>query len=324
MQLILHEADILGVHWKLVNDSDVVCFTYKEKTLFIRNHTPCTTHSPGSKICANKASTKAFLKRAGIQVSNGFTINRQDDDIYLEKVWNALTKPVVVKPTHGTHGDSVFMGINSLEDFLSHIHTYFSHSKLEGGLLAEETFYGKEYRIQMTREKLLAVIERVPAFVTGDGTHTIEELIEKKNQSPMRNIAEDVYPQIKIDEEVTKNLQDQGKEATSVLDVHEHIYLRKISNVMAGGETIDRTDEIHPSVKKIALRAIQSIPGLSWGGIDFMTTDLYKEQNDNTYQIIEVNAAPEFDMHDLPMQGKSRNVAREFLYLIFPELEKAP
>lgn len=90
---------------------------------------------------------------------------------------------------------------------------------------------------------------------------------------------------------------------------------------MAGGDTIDLTDEIHPTVKELALKAINAIPGLAIAGIDFMTKDLFSPQTPETYSVVEVNHNAEFGIHHFPMVGKERNATFDFLQLLFPELE---
>lgn len=96
--------------------------------------------------------------------------------------------------------------------------------------------------------------------------------------------------------------------------------MRKVSNVSQGGDAIDFTDQAHPSVIEIALKTIRAIPRLSFTGMDFMTKDITKPQTKDSYVIIEINDSPGFDIHDNPYQGKNRHAAREFLYLMFPEL----
>ena len=49
--------------------------------------------------------------------------------------------------------------------------------------------------------KLAAVAERVPASVTGDGEHTIRQLVDATNADPRRGIGhEKVLTKIKLDE----------------------------------------------------------------------------------------------------------------------------
>lgn len=321
IQLILFEAEKLGILWRIVDDTDVIELNYRNQIKYFRNRAPSTTHIPAAKICENKESTKAFLRKNGIAVTRGFVIHANDNTTLFREIWDSLEKPLVIKPTHGTHGDSVSVDIHSYSDYLERVKIYFEKPQYEGGILVEEMFRAPEYRIMATREKVVAILERVPSSVIGDGVHSISELIEIKNKDPFRNIAPDVYPQIKIDKDIIQNLSEQHKNSDSIPLKDEKVFLRKVSNVMAGGDTIDRTDQVHPSVKQIAIRAIQSIPGLSWGGIDFLSKNFSSVQENDTYRIIEINCAPEFDMHHFPMEGKPRPVAKEFLKLMFPEIE---
>ncbi|MBP9700484.1 hypothetical protein KBD71_04360 [Candidatus Woesebacteria bacterium] len=320
IQLILFEAEKLGIKWKIVDETDVIELTYKNETKYFRNRAPSTTHIPAAKICENKVSTKAFLKRNYVSVTNGFVIHASDNENLKKEIWESLVKPVVIKPTHGTHGDNVSVDITSYDEYLNIISSYFYKPRYEGGLLIEEMFVGSEYRIMATSSKVIAVLERVPASVVGDGTHSISELITIKNSDPFRNISPDVYPHIEIDDDIRQNISEQHKDINSPLIKGEKIFLRKVSNVMAGGDTVDRTDQVHESVKNIAVNVIQSIPGLSWGGIDFLSKNIFQLQDSDSYRIIEVNSAPEFDMHYFPMEGQPRPVALEFLKLMFPEI----
>ena len=65
---------------------------------------------------------------------------------------------------------------------------------------------------------------------------------------------------------------------------------------------------------------MESIPGLSLAGIDYMTKDISSEQTNNNYKIIEVNACPSLDWNQHPLQGPTRNIALEFLKIMYPIL----
>ncbi|MGG0815607.1 hypothetical protein ABE142_23525 [Paenibacillus alvei] len=45
---------------------------------------------------------------------------------------------------------------------------------------------GKEYRFLVTGDEVVGILHRVPANVVGDGIHTIEPLVHKKNKDPLR------------------------------------------------------------------------------------------------------------------------------------------
>ena len=103
----------------------------------------------------------------------------------------------------------------------------------------------------------------------------------------------------------------------------ERIYLRKNSNLSTGGDSIDITDIIHPDFKKIAIKTIHAIPGIVYAGIDLMTDkDISKKPTRNNYIIIEMNLSPGIFMHHFPYKGRSRNVAKEIIDMLFPENKK--
>ena len=52
-----------------------------------------------------------------------------------------------------------------------------------------ESFYrGKDYRVLVVGGHMVAVAERVPAHVIGDGEHTIAELVDIVNADPRRGV----------------------------------------------------------------------------------------------------------------------------------------
>ncbi len=317
---ILEEAENLGITWEILPNTEMIRLSYKDNVQIVKNRLPNTTSKNAYEVCHDKQICKMILEKAGLEGMPGFLIYKEDTEVRIKSMWDALQKPLVLKPSKGSHGDGVIVGLTDFSECVGKIREYFETPLYEGGLILEEMFVGKEYRILATPEKVLAVIERIPAHVIGDGKHTIEQLIEIENRNPIRNINEFIYPHLALNETSFKLLRAQKLTPESVPENGQHVVLQKISNIMAGGVAIDRTDEVHESVKRIAIEATRAIPGLSWTGIDFMTKDVYKPQSKGTYTIIEMNHAPGFDMHDMPMQGEPRGVTKEFLYLMFPEL----
>ena len=53
-------------------------------------------------------------------------------------------------------------------------------------ILIEEFISGKEFRFFVIGDEVVGILHRVPANVTGDGTKTVSELVELKNQDPLR------------------------------------------------------------------------------------------------------------------------------------------
>lgn len=319
-KMILEEAEKLGISYEIFPENEIIALTYKGNTQYLLSRIPPTTSVVAFEATQDKTTTKMFLSRAKISTPKGYTILKKDPEDLIKSAWDDLEKSVVFKPTHGSHGNGIVTGITDWQQCKQLINTYFKNPLYKGGVLIEEEFVGQEYRIVATREKVVAVMQRVPAYITGDGKKTVEELIKEKNDLPIRNISHDVYPHITIDKDLIGNLKQVNLTVESVPKEGQVVTLRTVSNIMAGGEAIDRTDDIHPSVAEVVVKAVQSIPGLSWAGVDFMTTNIHQEQTSESYSIIELGALPEFAMHDMPMIGKKRNVTQEFLKLVFPNL----
>jgi len=174
-----------------------------------------------------------------------------------------------------------------------------------------------------TKRKVIGVINREPANVTGDGTHGIGELVEMKNRDPKRGDEHDSFlTKIKIDGTVIKKLSEQGLTPDSVPANGVKIYLRNNSNLSTGGDSVDYTDIIHPGYKKIAVRAVRAIPGLAYSGIDLMSRDISEKPAPGSYIIIEMNSSPGLRSHHEPYSGKSRDAAKEIIDMLFPETKK--
>jgi D-alanine-D-alanine ligase-like ATP-grasp enzyme len=324
-RLIIREADRYGVDWKIVPGTQIVTLTYKGQEKSYYHQIPTTTTALAVYATKNKKITSNLLQQAGIEVPKGFRIRKDSSNEYLTDVYNNLNKPLVVKPTDGTWGENISLNITTPDQYFDAVDFAFEYSiKKKRGVIVEEMFDGTEYRVLCTREKVIGVLKRVPANVIGNGKNTIRKLIKLKNEEEIRGVKGSDKSHLKIimDKRLKGYLTEQSLSLDSVPNKDQRVFLRKVSNVSQGGDAYDYTDKVHPSVKKIALKAINTIPGLAFAGIDFMSSDITKKQTKDSYVIIEINDSPGFDIHDMPYQGKNRRAAREFLFLIFPELRK--
>jgi D-alanine-D-alanine ligase-like ATP-grasp enzyme len=324
-RLILKEAEKYGISWKIIPGTQIITLKYKKQERSYHHQIPSSTSLLAHYCCSHKKTTSNLLKQAGINVPKGYRVRRKHQQEELKAIFESLKKPLAIKPSDGTWGDNISLNISDYQDYLKAVDLALSYSlKKNTGAIVEEMFEGEEYRILVSREKVIGVLKRIPANVIGNSQDNIEKLIKEKNKEEIRGIKGDdkSHNKIIINKRLKNYLEKQNLSLESIPQKNERIYLRKVSNISQGGDAIDFTDQIHPSVEKIAIKAINTIPGLSFAGIDFMTKDITKEQDDNSYVIIEINDSPGFDIHDYPYQGKNRHAAREFLFLIFPELKK--
>ncbi|MFH1401169.1 MAG: hypothetical protein ABIH41_06650 [Nanoarchaeota archaeon] len=274
-----------------------------------------------SVVCGDKYLAKRLLDRAGLQVPQGeqFFDGQTDDALIYAQI---LGFPVVVKPTFGSHGDGVHLDLENLchvKDAIEHLLA----RDTTKGYLVEEQFEGKEYRIFITKKGDFAVLHRDPAHVIGDGKRTVAQLAESISHDRMHPRTTALCP-IALDDIAVNYLARSERTLDSIPDEDEKLYLRRNSNVASGGTCEDFTDQAHPSAIGIARRALDVFHGLPYAGIDLMSKDITRPQDDDCYRILEVNSVPGIHMHLRPGSGTPRNVAKYIVDMMFPETRGRP
>jgi len=322
-KLIIKEAKILGIEVDHIEGSEVFELKYKDKIRYFYYQVPGTNSALGYFITSHKRNTRNLLKENGISIPNGYSIQEKDSNEVKRGVFNALKKPLVVKPNKGTQGKGITMLISTFSEYTKAIEKALASSNEDNPwVVVEEQLSGyKEYRVLATRDKVIGILNRVPANVIGNGTSTVKELIKIKNSDPRRGDCYDHPPLFKIiiNEDLKENLRRQDLDLEFIPKKNDRIFLRTVSNISQGGDSIDFTDKAHESVKNICLKAVNAIPGLVIVGIDFMTKDITLKQENGTYAILEINVSAGLDIHDYPYEGTNRKAGIEFLRILFDE-----
>ena len=270
-----------------------------------------------SVLAGDKGFTKRNLIANGITLPIGETFLAKDVR-YIKEAFKVLNCPVVVKPSFGSHGYDVYTDLRTEEEVEQAVRKIINHCGEDTKVVIEEYFKAPEYRVFVTKKGDYAVLLRDPAYVYGDGVNTIENLIRQENYRRM-NPRTNALCEILVDEELVKYIGKRGLTLNSIPQQGEKVYLRPNSNVAMGGVCEDYTDRVHPSVINIGLKVLKAFPGLPYVGIDFMTNDIEEQQTDNSYRIIEINTVPGIHMHFRPAIGKSQNIAKYIVDLIYPE-----
>lgn len=271
-----------------------------------------STSAIGVEIADDKQRTKELLSTMGIPVPEGYEIEMLEEAI---KVVEKIGYPVTIKPVSGNHGRGITTNILTLTDLETSFHNAKAFSEF---LVVEKFLTGSDYRVLVIDGKFTAAARRDPAFVVGDGTSTIQQLVELINADPKRGIGhEKVLTRIVIDNMTERLLDQNNLTSQSILPKEEKLLLKSTANLSAGGIATDVTDEIHPMTKMICERVSQII-GLNVIGIDIITTDHKVPLSADNGGIIEVNAAPGLRMHHSPYNGQSRNAAKAIVDMLFP------
>jgi len=264
-------------------------------------------------LAGNKDVTKAMLAELGLPVPRGKVVRSADEALDAAR---SLKSAVVIKPLDGNHGRGVSTDLRSEEQ----IRAAFDHAAaISARVIVEQFLPGNDHRILVVDGKVVAVAERAPASVVGDGFHSISQLIDILNEDSRRGDGhENVLTRIKVDPALQDMLERQGKSLASVPQVEEKVLLRGTANLSSGGTSADRTDVIHPENRLVAEMAARTI-GLDVAGVDFVSPDISRPVSETGGGIVEINAAPGLRMHLAPSQGQPRDVARPIIDMLFPK-----
>jgi cyanophycin synthetase len=310
---IVQEAEARGIPWMSLGTRFLIQLGYGVHQKRIQATMTARTGILGVELACDKEGTKRILANAGVPVPRGTVISYFDElETAIEEVGGY---PIVIKPLDGNHGRGITIDIRNWEEAEA---AYDAARDVSRSVIVERFYTGRDHRVLVVDGKVVAVAERVPAHVIGDGVSTIEELIDQTNRDPNRGEGHDnVLTRIELDRTSYQLLERQGYTLDTVLPQDEICYLRATANLSTGGIAVDRTDDIHPENVWLAQRVAQII-GLDIAGIDIVTPDITRPLREVDGVIVEVNAAPGFRMHVSPSRGIPRNVAGAVLDMLFP------
>ncbi|MCO6496904.1 MAG: cyanophycin synthetase [Chitinophagaceae bacterium] len=310
---IVEEAQKRGIPYIRLNRHSLVQLGHGVLQKRIRATIAGTTSSIAVDIAGDKDETKNLLSAAEIPVPKGILLRRGDS---IEEGISRVGFPMVIKPLDGNHGKGATTNITTREQAERALEAARGYSRT---VICERFITGFDFRILVINYKFVCAALRTPASVVGDGTHTIQELIDETNKDPRRGYGhEKVLTRIEVDGFTMKSLDDQELTLESVPEKGRLVLLKPTANLSTGGTSEDVTDMVHPANIFMAER-IAKIIGLDICGIDVMAKDLKTPLRESGGAVLEVNAAPGFRMHLEPAIGIPRNVAEPVVDMLFPE-----
>jgi glutamate--cysteine ligase len=314
-QLLLREAVKRGVSFEILDRKEnFIRFSQNENIQYIKQATKTSLDNYACILAMeNKLVTKKILNEAGIRVPKGMEYTEpgkaKSDYLFFKG------KPVVVKPNQTNFG----IGISILKEnkdmnvFERAVDIAFEH---DSTILIEEFIEGKEFSFFVIADEVAAILHRVPANVTGDGTLSIQELIQLKNQDPLRGKGYHTpLEKIQTGEAESMFLASQQKNFDYIPSDGEIVFLRENSNISTGGDSIDFTDGIPDSYKQLAIQAAKAM-NVKITGLDMIIQDYKQDANFDNYAIIEMNFNPAIHIHCHPFKGKNRKLYEKIMDLL--------
>jgi len=312
-QIIIRDALNRGVDIEILDrKSNFIRLGKNGKTEYVKQATKTSKDSYISfLIMENKSVSKLLLQESGLLVPAGRTFFDPDEALRFSQ--SISGKKIVIKPATTNFGIGIMIMDTDRKTAAveSAITRAFSFAET---IIVEDFVAGSEYRFLVVDFETLAVCQRVPANILGDGSKSIEKLVGEKNRDPRRGKGH-VTPLEKIqlgETEISVLSDDYGYRWDTVPRKGEAVFLRRNSNISTGGDSIDVTDTTDSFYKQIAEKAAKSVDARICG-VDMILSCL---DSKGDYAILELNFNPVLYIHNYPYQGKNRHVGEKILDLL--------
>lgn len=186
---------------------------------------------------------------------------------------------IVIKPTFGAHGRDIFTNITDPEE-VAKIITELAPRCEQNSVIAQKqvAYDGNEVRAIYINGEYVVAFERIPAAITGDGEHSVAELIDIENQT-IRTEAYKSNLAFINKEEALKYL---GDTANNIPEQGVKVRVSSTCNIGMGGTV--KTVQLSATQRAVSTR-VAKVTGLKVVGIDFFGEN-----------ILEINSSPSLYM----------------------------
>ncbi len=322
-QIIIQKAKEMGINCTplLADCEDFLELSYKGKTIIINKTRSHQLLLISGLLAQNKVATNKLLARNRLPISDSIIVEEIG-----EKSIQFLTnyKKVVVKPVNAKCSLGVTIGIKTVKELEQAAVVAKEYSQK---IIIQKYVPGHDYRVLVIDGEMIGVLEYRSAFIEGDGSSTIRQLISRLNARQLKkNTFERPYAYQGIESEslVLKNiLQKSGFTLEDVLIKGQQLDLFSDDNMLVTefyDVITDRTADICPENIDIAIRAAQALQ-IDVAGIDIRCLHIDKPLDQSNGVILEVNALPDMVDPSIYFEESTKNAAEAYLtYLL--EIEK--
>jgi GNAT-family acetyltransferase (TIGR03103 family) len=299
-RIIVDEALRRGIAVDIIDPArGALVLTHAGRTVRTFESLSELTSAVAFRICDDKGLTRDVLERAGIPVAPGrrATFDAADLDFLAQQ------QELVVKPVRGEQGFGVTVGVTTPEELDRACE---EARRWSADILLERRCPGDDLRVLVIAAEVVAASVRRPAQVTGDGRHTVAELVEARSRE--RQEATGGASKIPLDDTTRRVVEAAGHKLDDVLEDGEVLAVRHTANLHTGGTIHDVTDDLHPALGEAAVAVAVAID------IPVVGVDLVVDGVDRSgFVVIEANEQPGLANHE------PRPTAPRFVDLLFPD-----
>lgn len=312
-------------------------------SIVLRN-TRCELGSAlGNAIAEDKTAMVAIAAQYGLSVPSTHEFTTRED----AHAWLAAGhSPLVVGPAQ-RHSGNLSLGVATPEELDKALDLAGAPTSSDSvnstrrpkRILLQQEIAGDEFRVVVVGGRMVAAAKRVKAFVVGDGSSTIAQLIAEKNTDPRRAkghpsamspISLEVAAEYlrataaaaaKGDGAAAAEAEAEGGDEEeeekkkdplqAVPSAGQHVVLCGVARLTHGGEVHDVTDLVHPAVLEIA-ETWARVAGMGVVGVDIRAASgvpISEPPAVTNPCVIALNSAPTLQLHHYPTVGDKRDVA---------------
>ena len=260
---------------------------YNDKTISYNKH---FNSELSIKNANNKIITSSILLKNNIPIPHFLKIDFSDSSniIYDNILKSNIKFPVVIKPINGTFGIDVMTDIETFEELDETIS--FLKTKYKDAML-EEQISGDCYRIFVFNNKIIDVINREKPYIIGNGTNTVSQLID------IRNEEQDTLNLLRIKNVSELYLKKQGFILTDIPPIDKKIFISNVINMHNGARIARIPVESIPQKNIDLFLKVNKAMDINCSGLDFLSDDITIEYDVNNGHILEVNGTPDTEIH---------------------------
>ena len=246
-----------------------------------------------------------LLKKAGLPVVEMMQIRQNEADI----ININLPYPLSIRPaTLPLIYDRSVFNIRNQTTLICFIKQFLDSEEA----VVVETFTPDliTYQVLLCKHRIISALRLKPACVTGDGIHTIEQLIGEENQKRTLLSTKTNLGYLWQDEDCTEKLKDMQLNLQSIPSENENVILTDNPHPYNGGsiEALD-INRIHPNIKQQLIKA-SYVLDLELVSFDVSCFNISESPDNNEKLFIRPNCFVDITHHENPMTGKGTPVSK--------------
>ena len=247
------------------------------------------------QLALDKGLVHGLLGRAGVPVPAHLAFDFSDYRPALRFMAESGGQ-CVVKPASGTGGgDGTTAGVDTPERFMrARLHA----GRFSGRLLIERQVPGPVHRLLFLDGELIDVIRHLPPRLTGDGRHTVEELIGIENERRLRARGEAGLSLLGVGLDTVFTLERAGLRLSSVLPAGRTVAVQTVTNDNGVDDSATLREPPAPEVLDAARAAVEAV-GLRLAGVDVIAPSIDEPLERSGGAVAEVNGTPGIHHHYL-------------------------